>query len=113
MKKLLVIGLDCTPHELIFDQMTNELPTFRKLMQNGIYGRLKSSIPAITIPAWMTMCTGKNPGRLGFYGFRNRRENSYNDIFIANAKAVNRARKVRTVSQGIRFHVCVSRRVCR
>jgi predicted AlkP superfamily phosphohydrolase/phosphomutase len=89
LKKLLVIGLDSTPHELIFDEMVDELPTFRKLMQNGIYGRLKSSIPAITIPAWMTMCTGKNPGRLGFYGFRNRRENSYNDIFIANAKAVN------------------------
>ena len=89
MSKVLVIGLDCTPHELIFDEMVDELPTFKKLMDNGTYGRLKSSIPAITIPAWMTMCTSKNPGKLGFYGFRNRRENSYNDIFIANAKAVN------------------------
>lgn len=88
MKKVLVIGLDSAPHELIFDEMTNELPMFKKLMENGMYGSLKSSIPAITIPAWMTMCTGKNPGKLGFYGFRNRRENSYEDIFIANARAV-------------------------
>ncbi len=91
-KKVLVIGLDSTPHELIFDELTDRLPNLKRLMDAGRYGKLNSSIPAITIPAWSTMLTSKNPGSLGFYGFRNRRGNSYTDIWIANNNAVREPR---------------------
>jgi len=91
-KKVLVIGLDCTPHELVFDEMPDRLPNFKRLMDAGTYGKLNSTIPAITIPAWSVMLTSKNPGRLGFYGFRNRKGYSYHDIWIANNRAVKEPR---------------------
>ena len=90
--RVLVIGLDSTPHELIFDKMPDRLPNLKRLMDAGRYGKLNSSIPAITIPAWSVMLTSKNPGRLGFYGFRNRKGYSYDDIWIANNNAVKEPR---------------------
>ncbi len=87
-RKVMVIGLDCATPQLIFDQWRDELPILRKLMEHGTYGELESTIPPITVPAWMSMMTSKDPGRLGFYGFRNRADYSYDRMRIANSKAV-------------------------
>jgi predicted AlkP superfamily phosphohydrolase/phosphomutase len=87
-RRVLVIGLDCAPPELIFDRFKNDLPTIRSLVENGLYGPLKSTIPAITVPAWMSMVTSKDPGTLGFYGLRNRANYSYDQMDIANARLV-------------------------
>lgn len=54
-------------------------------MEKGGHGRLKSTIPPITVPAWMSMMTGKSPGVLGFYGFRNRKNYDYGDLEYATA----------------------------
>ena len=70
--KVLIIGLDCAPPELIFDRFANDLPNIQSLIQAGAYGKLHSTIPAITVPAWMSMVTSKDPGTLGFYGLRDR-----------------------------------------
>jgi ATP sulfurylase len=87
-RKVMVIGLDCATPQLIFDQWLDELPILRKLMEHGTYGELESTTPPITVPAWMSMMTGKDPGRLGFYGFRNRADYSYDRMRIANSRAV-------------------------
>jgi ATP sulfurylase len=87
-RKVVVIGLDCATPQLIFDQWRDDLPNLRKLMEGGTYGELESTVPPITVPAWMSMMTGKDPGRLGFYGFRNRADYSYERMRIANSKAV-------------------------
>ena len=86
--KVLTIGLDCAAPELIFQEFIDELPNFRKLMSEGTYGRLKSCIPAITIPAWLVMMTSKSPGELGLYGFRHRKGYSYRDMWIANSLVI-------------------------
>jgi predicted AlkP superfamily phosphohydrolase/phosphomutase len=88
MRKVFLLGLDCAAPELIFDKWRQELPNLRGLIEKGIYGKLESTIPPITCPAWMSMATGKNPGRLGFYGFRNRKDYSYDQMFIANSVVV-------------------------
>lgn len=88
MRKALLIGLDCAAPELMFHRFIDRLPNIRGLMQRGAYGRLESSDPPITIPAWMVMATSRSPGRLGLYGFRHRKENSYNDIWIASSRMV-------------------------
>jgi len=88
MRKALLIGLDCAAPELIFHRFIDRLPNIRGLMQRGAYGRLESSDPPITIPAWMVMATSRSPGRLGLYGFRHRKENSYKDIWIASSRMV-------------------------
>jgi len=38
-------------------------------MKEGCSGKLKSTIPPITFPAWPAMLSGKNPGKLGFIDF--------------------------------------------
>lgn len=85
-RRVLIIGLDCAPPELIFNRFKDDLPTIRSLVETGLYGELKSTIPAITVPAWMSMVTSKDPGTLGFYGLRNRANYSYDQMDIANAR---------------------------
>jgi predicted AlkP superfamily phosphohydrolase/phosphomutase len=86
-KKVLVIGLDSSPAEIVFDRR-EELPVLGELVDNGLYGNLRSSDPPITIPAWMVMCTGKDSGRLGLYGFRHRKDYSYKNIWIATSQSI-------------------------
>ena len=86
--KVCVIGLDCAAPELVFDLWADLLPNLRSLMQSGMYGPLESTTPPITVPAWMCMMTGKDPGTLGIYGFRNRRDHSYEGLAFASGKMV-------------------------
>lgn len=86
--RLLIIGLDCMEPSLVFDQWRQDLPNLDRLMREGSYGRMESSIPAITVPAWSCMMTGRDPGELGIYGFRNRRDRTYNSMGISDGSAV-------------------------
>ena len=92
--KALVIGWDCATPELVFNKFLDELPNFRKLLKNATYGRMESCDPPITIPAWMVMATSINPGKLGIYGFRHRKNNSYTDIWISNSLKFKNVPKV-------------------
>ena len=91
-RRMLVVGLDCAAPELVFDAWRDDLPTIRGLMERGAWGRLESTIPAITVPAWSCMMTGLDPGQLGFYGFRNRLDYSYDGLNIADSRAVKEPR---------------------
>lgn len=88
-RKILVMGLDCATPELVFDKFKAELPNLSKLIDNGVSGKLRSTIPPITIPAWLCMTTGKTPGKLGLYGFKHRKKFDYNNMWIANATAID------------------------
>ena len=87
-KKVVVIGLDCATPKTLFEDFLDDCPNIKKLMKNGVYGKLRSSDPPITIPSWMVMSTSKNPGTLGVYGFRHRKGNSYSDYWIANSTTI-------------------------
>lgn len=87
-QKVLLIGLDCAPPELVFEAFLDDMPNVRRLMETGVYGPLESTIPAITVPAWMSMMTSKDPGVLGFYGIRNRTDRSYHKMAVANSRLV-------------------------
>jgi predicted AlkP superfamily phosphohydrolase/phosphomutase len=86
--RLLIIGLDCMEPSLVFEQWRGDLPNLSRLMAQGSYGRLESSIPAITVPAWSCMMSGRDPGELGIYGFRNRRDRGYHSMAISDGRAV-------------------------
>ena len=88
MKKLAIIGLDCAAPKLVFENFRDELPNLRALMDNGIWGPLRSCDPPITVPAWSCMTSSRDPGQLGFYGFRNRRDYTYDAYQIADSRAV-------------------------
>jgi predicted AlkP superfamily phosphohydrolase/phosphomutase len=91
-KKLLIMGLDSAPAEIVFDRRA-ELPVLRGLLERGLWGTMRSSDPPITIPAWMVMCTGRDPAELGIYGFRHRTGYSYDKMWIATSQSI-KARKV-------------------
>ncbi len=87
-KKVFVIGLDCATPQFVFDSWRDDLPSLKSLMDGGIYGNLKSTVPPITVPAWTSMMCSRDPGQLGIYGFRNRKDHSYDGLYFANASVV-------------------------
>ena len=86
--RALVIGLDCAAPQWVFDRWLDELPTIRTLTERGTFGILRSCEPPITVPAWSVMTSSRTPGSLGFYGFRNRRDHSYDAMAFADSRAV-------------------------
>ncbi|GAB4508420.1 MAG: alkaline phosphatase family protein [Anaerolineae bacterium] len=84
----MVIGLDCAGPQLVFEEFRQELPTLSQLMAGGTWGTLESSVPCITVPAWASMLSSRDPGVLGVYGFRNRADTSYDAMTVANASSV-------------------------
>jgi len=76
----------------MFEQWVDHLPNIRRLMSSGTYGELTSSMPPITVPAWSCMASSKDPGTLGIYGFRNRKDHSYDKLMIATSLAVREPR---------------------
>jgi predicted AlkP superfamily phosphohydrolase/phosphomutase len=92
-RKVLVVGLDSAPPRLVFDVFRAEMPTLARLIDRGAHGRLASTNPPITVPAWTAMMASRDPGQLGCYGFRNRKDHSYDGYAFANASSVT-ARRV-------------------
>jgi predicted AlkP superfamily phosphohydrolase/phosphomutase len=84
--KILVIGLDCAAPEILIGD--ERLANIRRLMDSGCFGRLESVIPPITVPAWMCMATGQDPGSLGVYGFRNRLDHSYSHLGFVDSRSI-------------------------
>ena len=70
MQKVVLIGVDGASPNLI-DKWVNDgkLPNFQKLRENGTWGKLKSTTPPFSAPAWTSIITGCNPGKHGIYGF--------------------------------------------
>lgn len=90
--RVAVLGLDCVPPILVFSDSGRRLHNLRSLMDHGVWGTLKSTDPPITVPAWTTMTTGRDPGELGIYGFRNRLDHSYAEMKIMDSSHVTRPR---------------------
>ena len=89
-RRVMVIGLDGATFNLIKPWVKEgKLPTFKKLMQKGVYGNLKSTIPWATIPAWPSFATGCNPGKHGFYDFFKEKKDSYDlTVELQPSKAI-------------------------
>jgi len=89
--KLCIIGLDCLEPTLV-DRWLVDLPTFARLRALGAWGRMRSCTPPITVPAWSCMMSGRDPGSLGIYGFRNRTGYSYDALGFATGDWVKAER---------------------
>jgi predicted AlkP superfamily phosphohydrolase/phosphomutase len=90
--RVLIIGLDGATPDLVERWVAeNKLPYLKQMMQNGVYGTLKSTYPPISPAAWTTFATGYNPGKHGTYDFRDydpRRYSCFADTIVdANAFA--------------------------
>lgn len=69
-QRVILLGLDGAPWNLLNHWiLSNKLPTFKKIINLGSKGILKSTIPCTTSPAVLSLFTGMNPGNLGFFSF--------------------------------------------
>ena len=69
-EKVMIIGLDGATWGLLHPWISNnKLPTFKKLVDLGSKGILKSTIPCTTSPALPSLFTGMNPGNHGIFSF--------------------------------------------
>jgi predicted AlkP superfamily phosphohydrolase/phosphomutase len=67
---ILVIGIDGATFDLVGPWAEQgDLPNLARLMQEGSYGPLESTIPPVTSPAWPTFATGRNPGKHSVFDF--------------------------------------------
>ena len=91
-RKVAVIGWDCATPQLVFGPHLEAMPNLARLIGQGAYARMRSSDPPITVPAWSSMMTGVDAGQLGFYGFRNRKDYTYDGLTFATSLAIKRDR---------------------
>lgn len=76
--KVLVIGLDGATFDLIRPWAAEGyLPSLSRIMREGAYGGLRSTVPPMTAPAWTSFATGVNPGKHGLYDWIAREPDSY------------------------------------
>lgn len=69
-RKVIVIGLDGATWDILRPWAEEgKLPCIREMMEKGTWGQLRSTLPPITGPAWVSCATGKNPGKHGCYDF--------------------------------------------
>lgn len=68
--KVLVVGLDGATFDVFTPFMRRGLlPNLSRLIEEGVSGLLRSVVPPVSGPAWVSFMTGKNPGRHGIYDF--------------------------------------------
>ncbi len=84
--RICVLGLDCAAPEILLGDQ--RLKNVRHVMEMGIWGRLESVVPPITVPAWMCMATSQDPGSLGVYGFRNRANYTYGGLSFVDSSSI-------------------------
>ncbi|MBI5826124.1 MAG: alkaline phosphatase family protein [Deltaproteobacteria bacterium] len=67
-KRTIVVGWDGATFDIIKPLVDKGLmPNVARLMRDGAWGRLESTIPPLTPVAWTSIFTGVNPGKHGIY----------------------------------------------
>jgi predicted AlkP superfamily phosphohydrolase/phosphomutase len=64
LNKIVVIGIDALDAALV-EAWKDELPNFRRIMDEGYCAPLESTMPPDSIPAWVTIYTGMQPWQHG------------------------------------------------
>jgi len=68
--KVLVIGLDGATFDLLGPWIeAGQLPNLQRLMQQGAWGKLRTTLPPISSSSWSSFVTGVNPGKHGLVDF--------------------------------------------
>jgi predicted AlkP superfamily phosphohydrolase/phosphomutase len=83
IQRVFMIGWDGATFDLIRPWVKEgKLPNIARLMQNGVHGPLRSTVPPWTFPAWTSFMTGKNPGKHGIFDFFRPRTGSYSLEYV-------------------------------
>ncbi len=66
--KVMIVGLDGLSPILV-NKWIDKMPNLRRLSREGVHGTLTSIVPPASVPAWQCFATGKNPAKIGLWGF--------------------------------------------
>jgi len=85
-KKILILGFDgMDPHLTNLWMSQGKLPAFERLIGQGGFRRLRTSIPPQSPVAWSNFIAGTNPGGHGIFDFIHRDPAHYFPTFSASA----------------------------
>lgn len=76
---VLAIGIDSANYDLIKNWL-DYLPNLKKLINKGVAGYSKSTLPPLSPAAWTTIMTGLNPGNTGIFDWIKLSENGKTEI---------------------------------
>lgn len=76
MRRAVVLGISGLNPDLVL-RFLGELPVLQKMRENGVWGRLESTLPPLSPHAWISSLSGRNPGAFGVWGKRYRSAHSY------------------------------------
>lgn len=80
--RIIIIGLDGVPFGMIEKMaQTGVMPNMARLISQGIFRQMHSSIPEVSSVAWSSMITGANPAEHKIFGFTDLMDNSYRMTF--------------------------------
>ena len=86
--RVLVVGLDGATFDLIRPwAAAGCLPALARLMQEGVHGELRSTMPPVTSPAWPSFMTGMNPGKHGVFDFIRSRPGGFDMVNASHIAA--------------------------
>lgn len=91
-RRLLLIGLDGATPELALGAWRTELRTIHMLTDRGVRGRLQSSTPWASLPAWLSLLSGQDPGQIGIYSSTLRQYHSYAAPAPPDSRAIREPR---------------------
>jgi predicted AlkP superfamily phosphohydrolase/phosphomutase len=76
--RTIIIGLDGMPFGMLKNfTETGVMPNAAGIISQGIFKKMRSSIPEVSSVAWSSIITGENPGRHGIFGFTDLFPDSY------------------------------------
>ena len=69
-RRTLLIGLDGATFDVL-DPLVQDgvMPSLHRLIAGGVRAVLRSTVPALTPPAWTSLVTGRSPGAHGIFDF--------------------------------------------
>jgi len=79
VSKVVVLGLSGFNPELV-EGWLEDLPNLRKMQEEGIWGKMESTVPPNIPQAWTCAQSSRNPGIFGFWDFSYRDEFSYGEF---------------------------------
>ena len=84
--RTLILGLDGATFDVIDPLLARgRMPALAELACNGVRARLRSTVPPVSAPAWVTFLTGKHPGKHGVFNFQNldgRRYSGFSETLV-------------------------------
>lgn len=81
-KKLVLIGIDGVPCELISDfSNSGIMPNIKRLIERYKLSRINSPLPEVSSVSWTSLMTGMNPGEHGIFGFYDIDRKNYSYIY--------------------------------